>query len=112
MIIPLGLNIIMAYYIITQENGRNLVFYKWFIAYGKVAILFNVFASANIELLNILHSNWTGFPFFRASFSARARRIIFLCTCLNILIGEIPQVIIQVRFFFKYIYTLFIFVVY
>jgi hypothetical protein len=58
--------------------------------------VFTVLAGADIEALNILHSNLAGFPFFRAPFSDDAKSKIFWGACLNIFTEDIPQVVVQV----------------
>ncbi|RGB32297.1 hypothetical protein C1646_707122 [Rhizophagus diaphanus] len=95
--LPIGLNTILAFYIITQENTRPK-FFQWFTNHGKVASVFTVLAGADIEALNILHSNLAGFPFFRAPFSDEAKSKIFWGACINIFIEDIPQVIIQILY--------------
>ncbi|GBB87515.1 hypothetical protein RclHR1_00140019 [Rhizophagus clarus] len=93
--IPIGINIILAFYIIAQENKEEK-FYKWFMDHRKVASVFTVLAGADIEVLNVLHSKLAGFSFFNAPFSDKAKSRIFWGACLNILTEDISQVIIQV----------------
>ncbi|GES76898.1 hypothetical protein GLOIN_2v1639405 [Rhizophagus clarus] len=95
--LPIGINTILAFYIITQENTRPK-FYQWFTAHGKVASVFTVLSGADIEALNILHSNLAGFPFFRAPFSDDAKSKIFWGACLNIFTEDIPQVVVQILY--------------
>ncbi|RIA80123.1 hypothetical protein C1645_793218 [Glomus cerebriforme] len=92
---PISINTMFAFYIITKENTRHK-FFQWFTAHGKVASVFTVLAGADIEALNILHSNLAGFPFFRAPFSDEAKSKIFWGACLNIFTEDIPQVVIQI----------------
>ncbi|GBC24435.1 uncharacterized protein OCT59_009094 [Rhizophagus irregularis] len=95
--VPIGINTILAFYLITQENTRPK-FLEWFMAHKKVASIFTILASADIETLSILHSNLAGFSFFNAPFSDDAKSKIFWGTCLNIFIEDIPQVIIQILY--------------
>ena len=95
--LPIAINTILAFYIITQENSSNQKFYQWFIKNGKIASVFTVLAGADIEALNILHSNLLDVELFRAPFSKKAKDIITRGGYLNIFTEDIPQVIIQVR---------------
>ena len=97
--LPIGLNVMLAFYIITHENKRP-EFFKWLTTNVKVASIFTVLSGADIEALNVLQSNLAGFTFFRAPFSDESKSKIFWGACLNIFIEDIPQVIIQVRIFF------------
>ncbi|CAG8679520.1 8676_t:CDS:2, partial [Funneliformis caledonium] len=95
--LPIGLNTILAFYIITKENAVP-EFYEWFTNNGKVASVFTLLSGADIEALNILQSNLAGFPFFQAPFSDGAKSKIFWSACLNIFIEDFPQVIIQIYY--------------
>ncbi|CAG8641567.1 15468_t:CDS:2 [Funneliformis mosseae] len=95
--LPIGLNTILAFYIITKENAVP-EFYKWFTNNGKVASVFTLLSGADIEALNILQSNLAGLPFFQAPFSDGAKSKIFWSACLNVFIEDFPQVIIQIYY--------------
>src|ERR1700722_5380578 len=96
--LPTGLNVMLAFYIITHENKRP-EFFKWLTTHVKVASIFTILSGVDIEALNILYSNLAGLQFFRAPFSDEAKSIIFLGACLNIFTAHIPQLVIQVRIF-------------
>ncbi|CAB4383299.1 unnamed protein product [Rhizophagus irregularis] len=95
--VPIGINTILAFYLITQENKRQQ-FLEWFMAHRKVASIFTILASTDIEALSILYSNLAGFSSFNAPFSDDAKSKIFWGACLNIFIEDIPQVIIQILY--------------
>ncbi len=94
--VPIGLNTVMAFLIITKEN-TNHKFFKWFSQHGKIASIFTLLAGADIDALTILQSNLAGFGFFQAPFSNDAMSKIFWGACLSIFTEDIPQVFIQVR---------------
>ncbi|CAG8630233.1 3250_t:CDS:2 [Rhizophagus irregularis] len=52
--VPIGINTILAFYLITQENTRPK-FLEWFMAHKKVASIFTILASADIETLSRLY---------------------------------------------------------
>jgi hypothetical protein len=53
--IPITLNTVLAFIIITRENENpELKFYKWFMQHIKVASVFTVLAGADIDALTIL----------------------------------------------------------
>src|SRR4051812_24386786 len=69
--IPISINAILAFYIISQENIKPK-FYQWFIKNGNIAGVFTVLAVVDIKALNILQSNLAGFQSFKAPFSDSA----------------------------------------
>ncbi|RHZ78361.1 hypothetical protein Glove_165g29 [Diversispora epigaea] len=95
--VPIIINIIGVFYIINEET-RHRYFIEWFIRYGRVASVFTILSGVDIEALSILNSNLGGFPFFRAPFSSKGKVRIFLLSCITILIGDIPQLIIQILY--------------
>ena len=103
--VPIALNTVLAFAIITKENTR-LDFYTWFSEHGKVASIFTVLAGADIDALTILHSNLAGFAAFRAPFSNNAITKIFWGACAKIFLEDLPQVIIQV-FYNIYMFSIF-----
>lgn len=96
LVIPVGINTILAFSIVTNEN-TNTKFNQWFKTNAKVAFLFTILAGADIKALNILHSKFAGFSCFRAPFSESLKVKILWGSCLSIFIADIPQVAIQVR---------------
>ena len=93
---PVGINLILTFYIIKQENKRPK-FHQWFTAQRKFAYGYTILFCADITALNFLHSNFAGYPLLRVPFSDNAKSKIFWGACLNIFIRDIPQVIVQVR---------------
>ncbi|RHZ82304.1 hypothetical protein Glove_109g196 [Diversispora epigaea] len=98
--VPIGINTIWAFYIISDEN-KSKTFLDWFIRHEKVASLFTVLSSADIEILSILHSNMAGFKFFQAPISSKGKNRIFWASCLTIFFEDIPQVIIQIKYHYS-----------
>ncbi|CAG8636833.1 3436_t:CDS:2 [Dentiscutata erythropus] len=98
LVAPIGLNVIIAFWIIMNEN-TNQKFFTWFINHGKVVSVFTLLAASDIEALRILQSNIAGFQFFQAPFSKTALSRIFWSACLNIFIEDIPRVVIQTIYF-------------
>ena len=100
---PIVLNVVMTNVIMKRKReGKNeLKFTLWYNNYGKVADTFTLLAGADIEALRILKSNLVESPCFRAPFSNVDIKKIFWYSCLILFIRDIPQVIIQVFFFFK-----------
>ncbi|CAG8498268.1 hypothetical protein C2G38_2254183 [Gigaspora rosea] len=98
LVVPIGLNTLIAFWIIMNEN-TNRKFFSWFINHGKVVSVFTLLAASDIEALMILQSNIAGFQFFQAPFSNTALSRIFWSACLNIFIEDIPRVVIQAIYF-------------
>jgi hypothetical protein len=71
-------------------------FFHWFTKNLRFASIFTILSGANIEILSILESNLAGLKIFQAPFSNSAQSIIFWGGLANIIIEDIPQVVIQV----------------
>ena len=100
---PVLLNLILAFYIIAQENSKNPEFYRYFVKNTSVVTVCTVMAGADIEVMEILSSNFAGFNMFAAPFSKRANRYIFWCGLIGLFFEDIPQFGIQVNDFFLFI---------
>src|SRR5437868_13487891 len=100
LVVILGVNLKRSFYIISKEESES-EFRRWSYAHkkvkGKLLFIFKVLASADIATLYILNSNLAGSSFFRIPFSYNAKSNIFSSVFLNIITGDIPQTIIQVR---------------
>ncbi len=99
MIVPSIINVGLAFTIIANEN-LDEKFSEWLKNNTKVVAIFTLLAGADIEVLNVLESKIGGYEFFNAKFSKVASNKIFWGACSNILIEDIPQIIIQVCIFF------------
>ncbi|CAG8506429.1 8152_t:CDS:10 [Diversispora eburnea] len=95
--VPIGINAIWAFYIISDEN-KSKTFLDWFTQHEMVASVFTVLSGADIETLSILYSNLAGFKFFQAPISIKGKKRIFWASCLTIFIEDIPQLIIQILY--------------
>ncbi|RIA99442.1 hypothetical protein C1645_811475 [Glomus cerebriforme] len=96
------INTTLAFYIFIFEIKKNPEFSAWFKNNSKIGPIITLFSSGNVELLHLLNSNFAGLEPFSAPFSMKA---IFLILCgrfLNILIEDLPQLIIQIIFAIKF----------
>ncbi|GBB95381.1 hypothetical protein RclHR1_02520016 [Rhizophagus clarus] len=93
--LPIASNTILAFQIISKENAKSK-FPECFEKNIKLASVFIILAGADIEILNLLHSNLAGFEIFNAPVSESAEHKIFWGSLLNIFIEDVPQLIIQV----------------
>ncbi|CAG8623968.1 1287_t:CDS:10 [Paraglomus occultum] len=96
LVVPIGFNAISAFLIFNYEHEHNSSFLKWSNRNVKLAPTFTVLAGADIEMLNVLASGLAGLNLFSAPFSRRALRWIFWVSTVNVIIEDIPQVIIQI----------------
>ncbi|CAG8775213.1 5789_t:CDS:1, partial [Cetraspora pellucida] len=60
-----------------------------------IASIFTIIASSDIEILNILDSNFAGLSWFSAKISDKTKKWIFYGSIINMCIEDIPQLIIQ-----------------
>ncbi|CAG8599360.1 555_t:CDS:2, partial [Diversispora eburnea] len=100
LIVPIGINTVWAFYIISDEN-KSKTFLDWFTRHEKVASVFTVLSSADIETLSILHSNMAGLKFFQAPISIKGKNRIFWVSFLTIFVEDIPQLIIQIIYYHR-----------
>src|SRR4051794_29809429 len=56
LIIPIALNLIFTYIVISKEIKDNNMFAKWWIDNSKTALLFTLLAGADLESLNCVSS--------------------------------------------------------
>ncbi|GBB91078.1 hypothetical protein RclHR1_01820007 [Rhizophagus clarus] len=97
LLFPFILNIFLAFIILSHEV-QYPEFNKWLKNYLKPVAIVTVFSSGDIELLHIFDSNFGGFQIFTASFSSLALKLIFWCGFLNIILEDLPQLIIQILY--------------
>jgi len=87
----------MVLYILIQEIKHNHDFNKWCKKRELIISLFTVLSCADVEILNILSSEIAGLSiFFAPQLSENFTILIFLASCINIFLEDIPQFVIQV----------------
>ncbi|CAG8702791.1 16932_t:CDS:2, partial [Funneliformis caledonium] len=96
IICPILINTCLAFYIFIFETRKNPKFADWFRENSKLAAIITLFSSGNIELLHLIDSNYAGYKLFSAPFSSKALCWIFWGGFSNILIEDLPQLIIQI----------------
>lgn len=88
-------------YSLIQEIIYNKEFNQWFKDNGLIASVFTVISSADVEALHVLSSKIAGLKVFSAPpLTNKISKLIFWVGCINILLEDIPQFIIQVRILF------------
>ncbi|RHZ82399.1 hypothetical protein Glove_109g262 [Diversispora epigaea] len=92
--------VIEVLYIPSDEN-KSKTFLDWFSQHEKVASVFTVLSSADIETLSILYSNLAGFKFFQAPISTKGKNRIFWASFLTLFVEDIPQLIIQLLYHYS-----------
>ncbi len=88
----------MTFNIFALEIRGNFKFEDWYKKNSKLATIITLFCSENVELLNLLDSNFANFGIFLALFSTKALYQIFYSRILNTFIEDILRLIIQVTF--------------
>ncbi|GBB98117.1 hypothetical protein RclHR1_03140016 [Rhizophagus clarus] len=99
--LPFILNIFLAVVIVKFEmqNSKNS---EWFKHYIKPVAVATVLSSGDIELLHIFDSNFCGFKIFSANFSQKTLDLIFWGGFLNIILENLPQLVIQILYAINY----------
>ncbi|KAG9299471.1 hypothetical protein G9A89_009424 [Geosiphon pyriformis] len=80
------------------ENSRDVPWLYTPRKWNKVASAFTILASSNVEVLKILSSQLFGFDMFSAPFTAKTEVWIFWGSTVNILIEDVPQLLIQILY--------------
>ncbi|CAG8518794.1 14411_t:CDS:2, partial [Cetraspora pellucida] len=96
LVISTSTNMAFAFMITVHEIGKNPKFNKWFSEYGHYLPLLTIISAGHIEALNVLISKFGMLEIFSTTFSKTAEKTIFFVGILGLIIGEIPQFIIQV----------------
>ena len=65
--------------------------------------MFTLLAATDIQLLSVLSSQVSRIRIFSASFSEEAEFLIFVGDSINFVIQKMPQFVIQVSIFLKFI---------
>ncbi|GBC23065.1 uncharacterized protein OCT59_014015 [Rhizophagus irregularis] len=95
LLIPFILNILLAFIIFSHEI-QYPEFNKWLKKYLKPVAIITFFSSGDVELLHIFDSKFGGFQIFEASFSPLALNLIFWSGFLNLILEDLPQLVIQI----------------
>jgi len=108
LVVPFVTSIIYAFTIIKKEEEINGKFLEWSRDHRKVVEIFTLLAGADVEALIILESKIkiSKFDIFNVELSETAKSRIFWGTCLNVVIEDIPQIVIQVSNFFFFLHYL------
>ena len=72
------------------------MFTTWFTQYPALSSVFTLLSAIDIQVLNTLSSELAGFKMFSAPFSQKANQLMFFGNIVHIMIGDIPQFIIQI----------------
>jgi hypothetical protein len=97
--VPIIFNAVLSYRIFTFELRNNGAFNSWFRRYPILASIFTILSAADIQILELLTSGFAGLTVFSAPFSDRSKKMIYWGSCVNILIEDIPQLIIQIMYY-------------
>lgn len=95
MSFPFIINAFLAFIIFTFET-QNPKFNEWFKNYLKPVAVITLFSAGDVNLLHIFDSKFGGFKIFSAPFSPLALKLMFWGGLLNIILEDLPQLIIQV----------------
>lgn len=91
------INFVFAFVIFLREHTRNPEYIEWYSNNGKFASPFTILAATDVEILELLNSQFAGFSAFNAPFSHETLKLIFWDNVLNIFVENVPQFIIQIN---------------
>ena len=66
-----------------KENSENPKFYRYFLENSTIVSICSAISGADIEILQVLSSNFAGFNIFTAPFSKQAEIYIFWCSLVG-----------------------------
>ncbi|CAJ0756137.1 3228_t:CDS:2 [Entrophospora sp. SA101] len=86
----------LAFYIIYQQSvsSNNKEFERWLRKYKRFAGAMTVLSMVHIEVLRLLNSKFLGLEIFKARFDHGAVKKIFIGGLFNLIIEDIPQLVI------------------
>jgi hypothetical protein len=97
VLIPIVFNMLLTTYSLIQEIIYNEDFNNWYKKNSLIVSIFTIISSADIEALHTLSSKIAGLNAFSApALSTKISNLVFWAGCINILLEDIPQFIIQV----------------
>ena len=96
LIAPIVFNSGLAFSILMKEISKNAEFQEWFGQNVRVASLLTLLAGADVEVVTLLGSKFSGLKMFCAPLSKSALNQVFWGSTLNLFIEDIPQLIVQV----------------
>ncbi|CAG8780325.1 8503_t:CDS:2, partial [Cetraspora pellucida] len=99
LVIPVAVNLILSFSVLVTERSKEFV--EWLGNYTRVAVTIALLSGANIDLLSLIKSYLMEWDFLNAPLSRNALRVIFWGGCVNILLADIPQLVIQI-FYIRY----------
>ncbi|ORX84914.1 hypothetical protein K493DRAFT_387194 [Basidiobolus meristosporus CBS 931.73] len=107
-VLPFSFNMIASTTIVVKEVSTNPKFHDWFSKKTLLTTGISVLSATNPVLLNIMRSRFAGMNELNAPLSERVSRWILYCTAADIIIEDIPQLVIQTLYktnngFFKLI---------
>ncbi|RIA80266.1 hypothetical protein C1645_792908 [Glomus cerebriforme] len=94
LIIPIILNLIFTYIIISKEIKDNNKFTKWWMKNSKIALLFTLLAGIDLESLKCVSSKCFGSTKLSAPLTKRTEYYILIVNIITIFIEDISQFII------------------
>ncbi|KAK9766267.1 hypothetical protein K7432_004788 [Basidiobolus ranarum] len=94
-VLPFAFNMVASTTIVVKEVSSNPKFHDWFSQRTLLTTGISVLSATNPVLLNIMRSRFAGMNDLNAPLSERVSRWILYCTAADILIEDIPQLIIQ-----------------
>ncbi|PKK80479.1 hypothetical protein RhiirC2_768042 [Rhizophagus irregularis] len=99
VVIPIVFNMTITIYSLIQEIIYNENFNNWCKKNSLIISIFTILSSADVEALHVLSSKIAGFNVFSAPpLSNKISKLIFWTGCINILLEDIPQFIIQIYY--------------
>ncbi|PKY38548.1 hypothetical protein RhiirA4_392176 [Rhizophagus irregularis] len=102
--IPIALNLMFTYIIISKEIKDNNKFAKWWINNSKTALLFTLLAGTDLESLNCLTSQSFNSMNLSAPLTEKTIYQIFITNIVTILIEDLSQLIVLIIY---QVYTIF-----
>ncbi|CAG8457669.1 3629_t:CDS:10 [Funneliformis mosseae] len=105
LLVSFFVSLILAFRIISKElrndNEQATKFRKWLNENSKIVNVFNILAGTDLEILNVLDSKIIifGIDKFNAGYSDETVYRIAYYSCVNIILEDIPQLVIQVIYF-------------
>ena len=100
-VFPMSVNFGTAIYIITWEIRNNPKFLEWARNNKFLACLFTIFAAGDVQILEVLSSNFAELEMLNAPLSQNSSKRIMRVCILCLFIRDIPKLIVQVSCFLR-----------
>ncbi|CAG8519747.1 10112_t:CDS:10 [Acaulospora colombiana] len=97
LMVPIAMNTATAFFLVSYEQSRSR-FLEWWLMYPKTGFIFLMLSLIDVDFWNIVSSGFAGIRKFDAPLDPRTRKYVFFLNIVNLIIEDVGQAIVLVRY--------------